>query len=149
MKCAKNLFISILFLSVLPALFSQDALQQKSQINSLSQQIKEQLEKLRVQSNQLTQSLQVAQNELNLSQKEVSKLKMELTDLNSCLTATNEKVEELSTNLLKKEIDLKHTSKIMWTLIIICILFIVAKIVVMIIKIKYNITLPYWLNCLI
>jgi hypothetical protein len=37
----------------------------------------------------------------------------------------------------------------MWTLIIICILFIVAKIVVMIIKIKYNITLPYWLNCLI
>ena len=147
-------FVALVFLS---PVFSQDVQPSKpSTIQTLSLEIRLQLQSLKMQSENLTERLQEAENDLKLSSETVKKLKMDCQNLNSSLILTNQKLTDSSKKLIEYEEKLLKTKeqlKMHRRINIICTLILIAmiliKIAIMYIKWKYKISIPYWLNCLL
>ena len=147
-------FAVLVFLS---PVFSQDAQPSKpSTIQTLSLEIRLQLQSLKMQSENLTERLQEAENDLKLSSETVERLKMDCRDLNSSLFLTNQKLTDSSKKLIEYEEKLLKTKeqlKMHRRINIICTLILIAmiliKISIMYLKWKYKISIPYWLNCLL
>lgn len=147
-------FIVLVFLS---PVFSQDVQPSKpSTIQTLSLEIRLQLQSLKMQSENLTERLQEAENDLKLSSETVERLKMDCQDLNTSLILTNQKLTDSSKKLIEYEEKLLKTKdqlkmhrriNIICTLIL--IVMILIKIAIMYLKWKYKIYIPYWLNCLL
>ena len=147
-------FVALVFLS---SVFSQDVQPSKpSTIQTLSLEIRLQLQSLKMQSENLTERLQEAENDLKLSSETVERLKMDCQDLNSSLILTNQKLTDSSKKLIEYEEKLLKTKeqlKMHRRINIICTLILIAmiliKISIMYLKWKYKISIPYWLNCLL
>ena len=147
-------FIVLVFLS---PVFSQDVQPSKpSTIQTLSLEIRLQLQSLKMQSENLTERLQEAENDLKLSSETVERLKMDCQDLNTSLILTNQKLTDSSKKLIEYEEKLLKTKdqlKMHRRINIICTLILIAmiliKIAIMYLKWKYKISIPYWLNCLL
>ena len=147
-------FVALVFLS---PVFSRDVQPSKpSTIQTLSLEIKLQLQSLKMQSENLTERLQEAENDLKLSSETVKKLKMDCQGLNTSLILTNQKLTDSSKKLIEYEEKLLKTKEqlkmhrrinIICTLIL--IVMILIKISIMYLKWKHKISIPYWLNCLL
>ena len=154
-RSLKIFFFAVLVL--LSPVFSQDAQPSKpSTIQTLSLEIRLQLQSLKMQSENLTERLQEAENDLKLSSETVERLKMDCQDLNSSLILTNQKLTDSSKKLIEYEEKLLKTKeqlKMHRRINIICTLILIAmiliKISIMYLKWKYKISIPYWLNCLL
>lgn len=154
-RSLKFFFFTVLVL--LSPVFSQDAQPSKpSTIQTLSLEIRLQLQSLKMQSENLTERLQEAENDLKLSSETVERLKMDCQDLNSSLILTNQKLTDSSKKLIEYEEKLLKTKeqlKMHRRINIICTLILIAmiliKISIMYLKWKYKISIPYWLNCLL
>lgn len=154
-RSLKFFFFAVLVL--LSPVFSQDAQPSKpSTIQTLSLEIRLQLQSLKMQSENLTERLQEAENDLKLSSETVERLKMDCRDLNSSLFLTNQKLTDSSKKLIEYEEKLLKTKeqlKMHRRINIICTLILIAmiliKISIMYLKWKYKISIPYWLNCLL
>lgn len=154
-RSLKFFFFVVLVLS--SPVFSQDAQPSKpSTIQTLSLEIRLQLQSLKMQSENLTERLQEAENDLKLSSETVERLKMDCQDLNSSLILTNQKLTDSSKKLIEYEEKLLKTKEqlkmhrrinVICTLIL--IVMILIKISIMYLKWKYKISIPYWLNCLL
>lgn len=150
------IFFFVALVLLLPV-FSQDAQPSKpSTIQTLSLEIRLQLQSLKMQSENLTERLQEAENDLKLSSETVERLKMDCQNLNSSLILTNQKLTDSSMKLIEYEEKLLKTKEqlkmhrrinIICTLIL--IVMILIKISIMYLKWKYKISIPYWLNCLL
>lgn len=157
MKKRSLVFFFFAVLVLLSPVFSQDAQPSKpSTIQTLSLEIRLQLQSLKMQSENLTERLQEAENDLKLSSETVERLKMDCQDLNSSLILTNQKLTDSSKKLIEYEEKLLKTKeqlKMHRRINIICTLILIAmiliKISIMYLKWKYKISIPYWLNCLL
>lgn len=157
MKKRSLKFFFFVVLVLLSPVFSQDAQPSKpSTIQTLSLEIRLQLQSLKMQSENLTERLQEAENDLKLSSETVERLKMDCQDLNSSLILTNQKLTDSSKKLIEYEEKLLKTKeqlKMHRRINIICTLILIAmiliKISIMYLKWKYKISIPYWLNCLL
>ena len=157
MKKRSLKFFFFVVLVLLSPVFSQDAQPSKpSTIQTLSLEIRLQLQSLKMQSENLTERLQEAENDLKLSSETVERLKMDCRDLNSSLILTNQKLTDSSKKLIEYEEKLLKTKeqlKMHRRINIICTLILIAmiliKISIMYLKWKYKISIPYWLNCLL
>lgn len=157
MKKRSLKFFFFVVLVLLSPVFSQDAQPSKpSTIQTLSLEIRLQLQSLKMQSENLTERLQEAENDLKLSSETVERLKMDCRDLNSSLFLTNQKLTDSSKKLIEYEEKLLKTKeqlKMHRRINIICTLILIAmiliKISIMYLKWKYKISIPYWLNCLL
>lgn len=157
MKKRSLKFFFFVVLVLLSPVFSQDAQPSKpSTIQTLSLEIRLQLQSLKMQSENLTERLQEAENDLKLSSETVERLKMDCQDLNSSLILTNQKLTDSSKKLIEYEEKLLKTKEqlkmhrrinVICTLIL--IVMILIKISIMYLKWKYKISIPYWLNCLL
>lgn len=135
------------FLSVLQAQeFSLPANQPKSAIQTLSTEIHIQLDNLKQQSRNLTEQLLIAETELQTSSAQVEILKMELKELNTCLMDTNQKLTDYSTKLTEYEIKLKKQKNqlILWWVIL--GITVIIKCILLWLKIKLKIEIPYIIN---
>lgn len=157
MKKRSLVFFFFAALVLLSPVLSQDAQPSKpSTIQTLSLEIRLQLQSLKMQSENLTERLQEAENDLKLSSETVERLKMDCRDLNSSLFLTNQKLTDSSKKLIEYEEKLLKTKeqlKMHRRINIICTLILIAmiliKISIMYLKWKYKISIPYWLNCLL
>ena len=157
MKKRSLKFFFFVVLVLLSPVFSQDAQPSKpSTIQTLSLEIRLQLQSLKMQSENLTERLQEAENDLKLSSEIVERLKMDCQDLNSSLILTNQKLTDSSKKLIEYEEKLLKTKeqlKMHRRINVICTLILIAmiliKISIMYLKWKYKISIPYWLNCLL
>ena len=157
MKKRSLKFFFFVVLVLLSPVFSQDAQPSKpSTIQTLSLEIRLQLQSLKMQSENLTERLQEAENDLKLSSETAERLKMDCQDLNSSLILTNQKLTDSSKKLIEYEEKLLKTKeqlKMHRRINIICTLILIAmiliKISIMYLKWKYKISIPYWLNCLL
>ena len=157
MKKRSLKFFFFVVLVLLSPVFSQDAQPSKpSTIQTLSLEIRLQLQSLKMQSENLTERLQEAENDLKLSSETVERLKMDCRDLNSSLFLTNQKLTDSSKKLIEYEEKLLKTKeqlKMHRRINVICTLILIAmiliKISIMYLKWKYKISIPYWLNCLL
>ena len=157
MKKRSLVFFFFVVLVFLSPVFSQDVQPSKpSTIQTLSLEIRLQLQSLKMQSENLTERLQEAENDLKLSSETVKKLKMDCQGLNTSLILTNQKLTDSSKKLIEYEEKLLKTKEqlkmhrrinIICTLIL--IVMILIKISIMYLKWKYKISIPYWLNCLL
>lgn len=118
-------------------------------MQDLSLQVHEQLDGLREQSRNLTEQLRIAESELALSSAQVSALQTELTDLNTCLENTNRKLADYSTKLTEYEVKLKARARIIRTGIALLVLFILVRAVLILLKLKFGIKIPYWVNLIL
>lgn len=122
---------------------------QNQTLQTLSQEIHTQLENLKQQSRHLTEQLAIAENELQTSSKRVEELQMELRGLNTSLENTNQKLSDYSVKLTEYELKLKTRAKIiMWTAALL-ILGVIVRVILLVLKIKFNIKIPYLLNLLL
>ena len=144
-------WLSAVFLFCCFPCFSADAQLPgyRETIQGLSQQVHEQLDGLREQSRNLTEQLRIAESELALSSAQVSALKTELTDLNTCLASTNRKLADYSTKLTEYEVKLKARARIIRTGIALLVLFILVRAVLILLKLKFGIKIPYWVNLIL
>lgn len=135
--------------------FSEDAQQPgyRETIQGLSQQVHEQLDGLREQSRSLTEQLRIAENELALSSAQVSELQTELTDLNSCLENTNRKLADYSTKLTVYETKLKEKQrqirKMTFFLVVLIATLFLVRVALAVLKLKFGIKVPYWINLIL
>lgn len=145
-------FLLVFFLALPSCLFaasSQDAALTSSSLPSLSSQIHEQLLSLKSQAKTLNDSLILSEAELQMSELKVKELQTELTDLSTSLTNTNQKLTEYSTKLLQYEQKLKFRAKLLWIALLILLAALAVRAVLLILKIKFGISIPYWLNLLL
>lgn len=140
-----------LFCLLAPLLFFPHAVQAEEStatLQTLSQEIHERLDDLKRQSQHLTEQLLIAENELQMSSKQVETLQTELSELNTCLNNTNQKLSEYSAKLTEYETKLKFWRKIRAIAAIVLLLAIAVRAVLLFLKIKFGITIPYILNLL-
>lgn len=121
--------------------------QENMAIQTLSQEIHAQLDDLRQQSRHLTEQLLIAENELRQSSLQAETLKTELTDLNTCLDATNAKLSDYSEKLTVYEERLRNQRAWILRGIALIALAVLIKLVVVILRFK-GIRLADWINIL-
>src|SRR5574344_413794 len=121
-----------------------------------SEELYKQVIQLQSQSANLNLQLAEVKKDWMKSLKQVTQLQTQLKDLNTCLTATNQKLTEYSVKLSKSEdkiIQQKQQLSKRFFIILILSIFIVinilARVLKIVLKLKYNITLPFWLNILL
>ncbi len=118
-------------------------------LQTLSAEIHGQLDSLKQQSQHLTEQLLIAEDELRVSSVQVEQLQTELQDLNICLQNTNRKLTDYSTKLTQYEMKLKKRGKIIkWAFALLC-LFVLVRVVLLILRYKFNVKLPYLINLLL
>lgn len=144
------LLLSVFLFCCAPC-FSADAQPQgyRETMQGLSLQIHEQLDGLKQQSQNLTEQLRIAESELELSQGQVSALKTELTDLNTCLENTNRKLADYSTKLTVYETKLKARARLISAGIGLIVLFVLVRVALAVLKLKFGIKVPYWVNLIL
>ena len=128
---------------------SADAGQRTSTIQELSAEIHAQLDGLKRQSRALTEQLLIAENELRTSSREVEALKTELSDLNTSLTATNQKLGEYSEKLTEYEAKLKARARVIRAAAALLAAFVAVRAVLLFLKVKFGIRIPYIVNLLL
>lgn len=147
----KILFFRLLFcflpLLCFPAVAPAENSEQTLQM--LSVEIHTQLDGLKQQSRHLTEQLLIAERELQASSKQVETLQMELNELNSCFVNTNQKLSEYSEKLTEYETKLKFRAKIITIAAAALILFLAVRGVLLVLKIKFGIKIPYFLNLIL
>ena len=118
-------------------------------LQALSAEIHTQLENLKQQSRHLTEQLLIAESELQTSSRQVEALQTELKELNTCLLNTNQKLSEYSAKLTEYETKLRFRQKIITVAAIILLLAVAVRAVLLILKIKFGIKIPYLLNLIL
>lgn len=118
-------------------------------MQTLSAEIHAQLESLRRHSQLLTEQLMIAESELQASSKQAEALQTELRDLNSCLDNTKLRLIDYSTRLTQYELKLKFRAKIILIATVLLAIFIIVRVVLLVLKIRYGIKIPYLLNLLL
>lgn len=118
-------------------------------LQALSAEIHTQLDGLKQQSQHLTEQLLIAENELQTSSRQVEALQTELKELNTCLLNTNQKLSEYSTKLTEYETKLRFRQKIITVAAIILLLAVAVRAVLLILKIKFGVRIPYLLNLIL
>ena len=137
-------FVSVFFFS--PAAHAEGS---EPTLQALSAEIHTQLDGLRQQSRHLTEQLLVAENELRTSSRQVEALQTELRDLNGCLENTNRKLGEYSQRLTEYETKLRFRARVIAAAASILILAVVVRAVLLFLKIRFGIRIPYLLNLLL
>lgn len=135
--------LSLCFPAAAPAENSERTLQ------VLSAEIHTQLDGLKQQSRNLTEQLLIAERELQASSKQVETLQTELNELNSCLVNTNQKLSEYSEKLTEYETKLKFRAKVIAIATAALIVFLTVRGVLLVLKIKFGIKIPYFLNLIL
>lgn len=138
------LFFSLLCLPVVALPTTQELT-----LQTLSAEIHVQLENLKQQSRLLTEQLMAVESELHISSKQVETLQMELNELNTCLSSTNWKLKDYSKKLMQYETKLKFRAKIILIATLFLAVFIIVRIILLILKIKFGIKIPYLINLLL
>lgn len=118
-------------------------------LGKLSQEMHGQLADLRRQSETLTTQLAIAENDLRLSHGQVSALQTELTELNSCLASTNRKLADYSTKLTEYELKLRQKQRLIRLGLGLIVLFVLVRIALALLKLKFGIKIPYWVNLIL
>lgn len=118
-------------------------------LQALSAEIHSQLDGLKQQSRHLTEQLLIAESELQTSSKQVEALQTELRELNTCLLNTNQKLSEYSTKLTEYETKLRFRQKIITLAAAILLLAVAVRAVLLVLKIKFGIKIPYLLNLIL
>ena len=141
------LFLALLLPLCFPA--AAPAESQEPTLQALSAEIHTQLDGLKRQSRHLTEQLLIAESELRTSSRQVETLQTELSDLNGCLVSTNQKLGEYSTRLTEYETKLRVRARIIKWVAVILILAVLVRAVLLVLKIKFGIKIPYLLNLLL
>ena len=118
-------------------------------LQALSAEIHTQLDGLKQQSRHLTEQLAIAENELQTSSKQVETLQAELSELNTCLVSTNQKLADYSTKLTEYEAKLKTRARLILAAALAVLAFVAVRIVLLFLKVKYGIKIPYLINLLL
>ena len=137
------LFLPLCFPAAAPAENSEPTLQ------ALSAEIHAQLDGLRRQSRHLTEQLLIAENGLRESSRQVEALQTELSDLNTCLESTNRKLGEYSVKLTEYETKLRARARVIAIAALLLAAFVAVRIVLLVLKIRFGIRIPYLLNLLL
>ncbi len=146
----RKLFLFLLVSSFFAALcFSQTARPQESTIRELSGEIHVTLDDLRRQSQALTVQLSIAENELRIQSSKASQLQTDLNALNSCLDDTNRKLADYSKRLGEYEAKLRRRARIIAWAAVLLFLFLLVRAILIILKVKFGIKIPYMVNLLL
>lgn len=141
------LFLALLLPLCFPA--AAPAESQEPTLQALSAEIHTQLDGLKRQSRHLTEQLLIAESELRESSRQAEALRTELIDLNGCLASTNQKLGEYSERLTEYELKLRARARIIKWAAVILILAVAVRAVLLFLKIKFGIKIPYLLNLLL
>ena len=147
----RKLFCLVFFFLASACFFPAAAHAESSEptLQALSAEIHTQLDGLKQQSRHLTEQLLIAENELQTSSKQVEALQTELSELNICLVNTNQKLGEYSMKLTEYETKLRFRQKIITMAAVILLLAVAVRALLLMLKIKFGIKIPYLLNLLI
>lgn len=150
----KKILFLLLFVSSF--CFAHAVPQQEEERMEVSSNIKKELQSLKQEFQDMNDSLLVLEtqlkntkNQLAISEEDRLQSQTLLNELNFCLKNTNESLIQSSLRIENLETKLKIKTKICTSLIIALAAFMILKVLVMVLKYRFNISLPYWLNCLV
>ena len=116
---------------------------------SLSDEIYNTINDIKTNNTQLLSTIDELMTINEFQDKDIIALKSEKKELEQTTDVLIHNIETMSTKIVNLEVKIQQKNKILTTLIIIFLVMIIAKIVVIILKYKLHITLPYIINCII
>ena len=134
MKWLRNfLFVLLLSCSVL---YAQDVSQPDTELTTLSSNIKDSLQNIKLQSMLISEELTQVQNELKVSEEERTALQRQSTELSASLMSINEQLNDYYKTITIYEERLRRQKKILTSLSMILLALILIKILFIFLYIK-------------
>lgn len=121
---------------------SENEIKEPRTVAEIMQDIKNQVSELESLSDA---RLQIIEND----KASIEKLSNENTTIKENLNSLLSELSEANETIIRQDEKIKIQRNILITISIILGLFFIVHIVILILKLKFNITLPYWLNTLI
>ena len=127
------LFVLLLSFSVL---YAQDVPQPDTELTTLSSNIKDSLQNIKLQSMLISEELTQVQNELKVSEEERTALQRQSTELSASLMSINEQLNDYYKTITIYEERLRRQKKILTSLSMILLALILIKILFIFLYIK-------------
>lgn len=121
----------------------------RSDLKRLSSDIHSSINVLKVQMSELKADITHLKETNDVQKLEIDSLKENNDYLRQSLDSCTNELEECSRNMIRVNLRMTTCKKIIIVLCSIYMLMALTKIVIMVLRIKLGITLPYWVNCLL